>query len=156
MIFFKTLPYPFLWHISFYYGHCLNIFYIYNYLLYLCLYLLLSPLKIIFYFIYFISISYKYLILIKTENALDIYSYNEFYLINNYTKLNPEFLEEFLDEYGNLNWYYEEEFNEKRFTKYIIIWFIIHVILKPYYITFNHFISITYIFNEKRLDIGLQ
>ena len=154
--FFQYPQYPFLWHIANRYGYCLNIFYIYNYLLYLCLYLLISPLKMIFYFIYFISISYEYLILIKTENALDIYSYNEFYLINTYMKLNPKFLEEFLDEYGNLNWYHEEEFNKKKFIKYIVIWFVMNVILKPYYITFNHFISITYIFNKKRLIIWLQ
>ena len=72
----------------------------------------------IFYFIYFISIGYKYLTLIKTKNALDIYSYNEFYLINNYIGLNSKILEEFLDEHENLNWYYEEEFNEKACKSY--------------------------------------
>lgn len=145
--------YPFLNYIIRNYGYCFNIFYLFNYLFYLNLLLLALPFKVIIYIVYLILMSYKYWILIKTNSAYDIYSYNELYLVYKYTKLNIKFLEKYFDSYGNLNWYYKEELKEENWIQYLSIWILTNIILKPYYITFNHFISITYIFNAKQLEV---
>ena len=144
---------PFICHFLLYYARFLTISYIHILLLHIFIHLLFFLIKISAYIFYTIILVYHYYILFKNKNPKDLYSFNEYSILTQYTRLNVNNLKYLFDEYGNFNWYYEEEFNINSFKKYLLIWFILYIVLKPYYITFNHFISITYIFSQKQLII---
>ena len=76
---------------------------------------------------------------------------DEYSVILSYTPINVDSLIELFDEYNNLNWDYTEEFSSGNFIKYILVWIITDLVLKPYFISFNHLVAITYIFSSKQL-----
>lgn len=144
---------PFICHFVLHYKRFLTISYIHTLMLHIFIHLLFLFIKILVYIIYTIILIYQYYILLKVENSKDLYSYNEYSIITQYTNFNISCLKFLFDEYGNFNWYYEEKFNANSYKEYLQIWFILYIIVKPYYVIFNHFIAITYIFSRKQLNI---
>ena len=76
---------------------------------------------------------------------------NEYSIIKKYSVVNIDNIKELFDKYNNLNCNYIEEFKAENFTKYLQVWTIMELILKPYFISFNHLVVITYIFSSKQL-----
>ena len=121
------------------------------FLLNLFINLMFLPIKLITYTTLLIVLLIKYFSWIKFSDGIDILSGSEYSIIETYSIFNVNNIKEFFDEYDNLNCNYIEEFKHENFTKYLLIWLIMELILKPYFISFNHLVVITYIFSSKQL-----
>ena len=109
------------------------------------------PIKILTYICYITVLCYQFYNWIKGTTNKDILSLRDYDILSRYTLLNVGVIKDYFDNEGNLEW--SELYNPTNFKKYLYIWIIMNIILKPYYIIFNHLIALVHIFSSKQFKI---
>ena len=143
---------PFIGYIKSFIRDHLTLFNIYLFFFNIFVSLILFPIKVFIYIGYIIILCYQYYNwIISINTSKDILSLRDYGVISKYTWLNIGIIEGYFDNKGDLMW--SEPYNPSNFKKYLYIWIIINIILKPYYIVFNHLISLVHTFSSKQFKI---
>ena len=142
---------PFVGYIKSFIRDDITLFNIYLFFFNVFISLIWFPIKIFVYIGYTIILCYQfYKWIINTINK-DILSLRDYDILYKYTFLNVEIIKDYFDNEGNLEW--SKPYNPTNFKKYLYIWVIINIVLKPYYILFNHLITLVHIFSSKQFKI---
>lgn len=142
---------PFVGYIKSFMRDYITLFNIYLLFFNIFISLILFPTKIFAYICYTTILCYQFYNWIMHVTTKDILSLRDYSILSKYTLLNLEIIKDYFDNEGNLEW--SEPYDSTNFKKYLYIWISINILLKPYYIVFNHLLSLVHIFSNKQFKV---